>query len=241
MSSPTLAITHVAAAQNQKEVTINDAIDALDRALGDLLSVDFTAGNVTLTDAQFRSAAAFQAANLSTARDLTVPQIRRLFAVDNAAGSGTLTIKRGTGAVEVIAGAAVLAYTDGTANGLIALTGTTAAVQAKSYLLSGAVAAKPAGGARVFHHLAGLAFTLPAGLTGSAAIAKTAATAQTDFDLQIGGASVGTIRWAAAGTVASFISASGASVAAGDEIEILAPATPDASLADLTWTIKGTA
>jgi hypothetical protein len=219
MASPNLAITHVAAAQNQKEVTINDAIDALDRAMGDVLVVDFTAGNVTLTDAQ----------------------IRRLFAVDNAAGSGTLTIKRGTGAVEVIAGAAVLAYTDGTANGLIALTGTTAAVQAKSYLLSGAVAAKPAGGARVFHHLAGLAFTLPAGLTGSAAIAKTAATAQTDFDLQIGGVSAGTMRWAAAGTTASFIFAAPVDVAAGDEIEILAPATPDASLADLTWTIKGTA
>jgi hypothetical protein len=41
--------------------------------------------------------------------------------------------------------------------------------------------------------------------------------------------------------VASFTSASGATVTAGDEIEILAPATPDASLADLTWTIKGTA
>jgi hypothetical protein len=103
------------------------------------------------------------------------------------------------------------------------------------------MASKPAGGARIFHHLAGLAFTLPAALTGSAAKAKVAATAQADFDLQVGGVSVGTMRWAAASTVASFISASGATVAAGDEIEILAPATPDASLADLTWTIKGTA
>ena len=30
MPSPNLSITHVAAAQNQKEVTINDAVDALD-------------------------------------------------------------------------------------------------------------------------------------------------------------------------------------------------------------------
>ena len=65
MSSPNLAITHVAAAQNQKEVTINDAINALDRAMGDLLVVDLTAGNVTLTDAQFRGAVAFAAANLA--------------------------------------------------------------------------------------------------------------------------------------------------------------------------------
>lgn len=65
MSSPNLAITHVAAAQNQKEVTINDAINALDRAMGDLLVVDLTAGNVTLTDAQFGGAVAFAAANLA--------------------------------------------------------------------------------------------------------------------------------------------------------------------------------
>jgi hypothetical protein len=70
MASPNLAITHVAAAQNQKEVTINDGLNALDRALTDALVVDFTAGNVTLTDAQFRAAVAFAAANLSAARDL---------------------------------------------------------------------------------------------------------------------------------------------------------------------------
>jgi hypothetical protein len=244
MASPNLNIAHVAAAQNQKEVTINDAIDALDRAAGDALSVDFTAGNVTLTDAQFRGAVAFAAANLSAARDLTVPQIKRLFAVNNAAGSAALTVKRGTGTVEVAAGTAILAYTDGTANGLVALSAPAAEIpepEAKTYLLAGASSGKPAGSARVFHHLAGLDFTLPAGLIGSAAKAKVAATAQADFDLQIGGASVGTIRWAAAGTVASFTSASGATVTAGDEIEILAPGTPDATLADLTWTIKGTA
>jgi hypothetical protein len=241
MASPNLAITHVAAAQNQKEVTINDAIDALDRALGDLLVVDFTAGNVTLTDAEFRSAAAFQAANLSTARDLTVPQIRRMFAVDNAAGSGTLTIKRGTGAVEVIAGAAVLAYTDGTANGLVALTGTTAAAQEKTYLLSGAVAGKPQANVRIFHHVVGIAFTLPSGLTGSAAKAKVAATAQADFDILIAGVSAGTMRWAASATAATFVFASATDVTAGQEIEIIAPGTQDDTLADLTWTIKGTA
>jgi hypothetical protein len=49
------------------------------------------------------------------------------------------------------------------------------------------------------------------------------------------------MRWAAAGTTASFIFAAPVDVDAGDEIEILAPATPDATLADLTWTIKGTA
>ena len=44
MTSPNLAITHVAAAQNQKEVTVNDAINALDRALTEALAVDFAGG-----------------------------------------------------------------------------------------------------------------------------------------------------------------------------------------------------
>jgi hypothetical protein len=241
MSSPNLAITHVAAAQNQKEVTINDAVDALDAATQGLLSVDFTAGNVTLSDAQFRGASVFRAAGVSVARDLTVPAIKRMFAVDNGAGSSTLTIKRGSNAIALDAGTAVLAYTDGTTNGLVALSASAGAAEAKTYLLSGAAAGVPASSARVFHHLAGMAFDLPAGLTGSAALAKTAATAQTDFDIQIGGVSAGTMRFAAAATTASFIFASPAAVTAGAEIEILAPATADATLADITWTIKGTA
>ncbi len=44
MPSPNLAIPHVAASQNQKEVTINDAIDALDLAMTAALEIDVTGG-----------------------------------------------------------------------------------------------------------------------------------------------------------------------------------------------------
>lgn len=49
MPSPNLSITHVAAAQNQKEVTINDAVDALDNAMNRALSLAMADANVTLT------------------------------------------------------------------------------------------------------------------------------------------------------------------------------------------------
>jgi hypothetical protein len=49
MPSPNLAVTHVAAAQNQKEVTINDAIDALDNAMNQALSLAMADANLTLT------------------------------------------------------------------------------------------------------------------------------------------------------------------------------------------------
>ena len=52
MPSPNLAVTHVAAAQNQKEVTINDAIDALDNAMNRALSVAMADADLTLTSAR---------------------------------------------------------------------------------------------------------------------------------------------------------------------------------------------
>lgn len=82
--------------------------------------------------------------------------------------------------------------------------------------------------------------TFPASLTGSVAKASVAATAQTDFDVQLNGGSVGTIRFAAAGTSATFIAASPIVTAAGDLISIIAPATPDATLANVGFVLTGT-
>lgn len=81
--------------------------------------------------------------------------------------------------------------------------------------------------------------TFPASLSGSVGKASVAATAQTDFDVQKNGASVGTMRFAAAATSATFISA-GFSLAAGDILAIIAPASPDATLANIGAVLAGT-
>ncbi|WP_395406316.1 hypothetical protein ACHMW6_06490 [Pseudoduganella sp. UC29_106] len=82
--------------------------------------------------------------------------------------------------------------------------------------------------------------TFAAAIAGSSGKALTAATAQTDFDVRknattsSGGTSVGTIRFAASGTVPTFIAASGFSLTGGtDYLTVWAPATPDATLADI--------
>jgi hypothetical protein len=264
MATPNLNITHIVSSQAQKEVTANEAFDALDAALCGQLSLDFTSGNVTLSDAQFRSSIAFRAANLSVARDLTVPAIKRLFVVSNKDGTNTLTVKRGATSIAIGAGKLALLYTDGTTDGLFAAAADsgagavtsvftrTGAVVAQSgdytaaqisetasnkimtaaersklgkvlnlYQLAGSLPGAPTSSQRVFHHLAVAAFTLPASLTGSAGKAKTAATAQTDFDIQVNGVSKGTMRFAASGTTAGFIFSIDVSVVAGDEIEII--------------------
>lgn len=121
--SANLDITQVSASQNQKEVTINDAIGALDAALTEGLTVDFTSGNVTLTDAQFRGNIAFIASNMAAGRTLTVPEIKRLFIVNNPDASESLDVIRGTTTITVDTETTTLFYTDGTANGLLSIAG----------------------------------------------------------------------------------------------------------------------
>lgn len=83
------------------------------------------------------------------------------------------------------------------------------------------------------------AITFPSGMTGSNLIAETAATAQTVFSLKKNGVEFGTATFAASGTSATFAAASETSFAAGDILTVVAPATADATLADLGWAIVG--
>jgi hypothetical protein len=115
--TPNLAIAHIAASQNQKEVTANEAFDLLDRALTDRLDVDLSSGNVTLASAEFRRHLAFRATGLTQDRDLTVPAIRRLFVVINPSAAPTVHVRRGASTVAIGPGAAFILYADGTADG----------------------------------------------------------------------------------------------------------------------------
>lgn len=81
------------------------------------------------------------------------------------------------------------------------------------------------------------AFTLP--ITGSVCSSEVAATAQADFLITVNGTTKGTLRFAAAGTTCSIVGASSTSISIGDKIKIIAPASPDATLADVTFTLLG--
>lgn len=74
----------------------------------------------------------------------------------------------------------------------------------------------------------------------SRAHAGTAATAETVFDIQVNESSVGSATFAIAGTTATF-STTGVSLAAGDRIQIIAPGSADATLADIAFTLHGAA
>lgn len=100
----------------------------------------------------------------------------------------------------------------------------------------------PTASAIVAQVVAARALFFPGNLSGSAGYGKTAATASTVFDVKKNGSSVGSITFAAAGTVPTFSTTSGAaiSLSSGDRLEVISPATPDATLANISFTLAGT-
>jgi hypothetical protein len=113
-------------------------------------------------------------------------------------------------------------------------------LQAQPYDVGSFIEAAPTASQVVLRHVFARTVVFASGLSPSAGAAGTAATAQTDFDIQKNGGSVGTMRFAAAGTTASFIMASQTTFSAGDVLKVVAPGTPDATLAQITFTLAGT-
>ena len=241
MSTPNLAIPHIAAAQNQKEVTANDAFDRLDEAISGRLTVDLAASDVTLTASQFRRHVAFAAVNVTSGRELVLPAIRRLFLVDNSAGAAALVVRQGSTTVSVPAGASQLLHTTGTTGGLVAAAPATQAGAASApFDLAVYFPGQPEAAERLLKLEVARGFTLPADLAGSRGHADTAATAEAAFTILKNGVAVGSVTFAAASQDAAFSLADALALVPGDRLELVAPATQDATLAGLALTLIGT-
>ena len=119
MSTPYLGIAHIAAAQNQPEVTANTAFDDLDIALNAEASFALTDAStaLTLTGAQMATGFVLKlTGTLTAARNVIVPATQRTFVVYNASSGGyAVTVKTsgGTGIAVPNASYSIL-YCDGT-------------------------------------------------------------------------------------------------------------------------------
>lgn len=112
---------------------------------------------------------------------------------------------------------------------------------AQPYIVSAFFPGAPTASAVVFYVPIAVDTTFPDDFAGSFAKSKVAATASTAFDVKANGSSVGTITFAAGATSATFVTAGGAVVVtAGQTLEIVAPGTADASLANIGFALKGT-
>jgi hypothetical protein len=100
----------------------------------------------------------------------------------------------------------------------------------------------PAADAIVLNHVFVRDVTMADDFAGSQAVAQIAATASTVFDVLRNGASIGSITFAIAATLGTFVTAgAGAEVfAPGDVLTVVAPSTPDDTLADIAVTFFAT-
>jgi len=216
-----LAIPFVAATQNQKEVTLNAAIDALDRsANGDVVLASADA-NVSLTTAQARENGLVTITGALTAtRQVVLPAGKRQIILRNQTTGGT--------AARAPAASALL-KADGT----------------DCHTVGGGfeVAFFAPGAPLASQLLGGLVFSrrvvFPAAFNGSRGAAGTAATASASFTINRNGSSIGSIVFAASATVASFAAAGETTCNPGDILSLTAPSPADAALANLYFNLRG--
>lgn len=110
--------------------------------------------------------------------------------------------------------------------------GGTAAMEYACY-----IAGKPAAAEIVMRHVMTQAGTIPIGMTGSRAVLNVATTAAKSFDLKKNTTAIGTINFAAGAVVGTFTFTAAVAFAAGDILQLSAPAAQDATLADLSVSI----
>lgn len=103
--------------------------------------------------------------------------------------------------------------------------------------LSRQVDGLPASSSVILRFVAARSFTLSA--SGHQGYAATAATAQADFTVKVNAVLKSTLRFGAGGTISTIIGGTAAAVAIGDIVTITSP-VQDVTLADLTFTLRGT-
>lgn len=115
-----LALPYVVASQDQKEVTVNDDLDRIDKRFDYEFAVDLSAGNGTVSLAQIQQAAIIKGAGATVARDLTLAAFSGLRWIRNTGtGSGAVTVKVGSTSIVLPIAASGLFIGDGTTNGLV--------------------------------------------------------------------------------------------------------------------------
>ncbi|MBV0891527.1 hypothetical protein KTN05_06610 [Paracoccus sp. Z118] len=210
MPSPNLAAPHVAASQNQKEVTINDATDALDLAITASLGIDCSAGgSISVTSDQARRHVRLSLTG-TPAGDFTLllPAVPRMVLIQNATGR-QVTVKNASGATVVLgAGIQSVFYSSGSG---VSVAGSASAAPAQVYDFGMLTFSTPGASETLGKVTIPRAVSLPADLAGSAGHVDVNPAASFEIDVTRNGVSVGTITISTAGAV-SFATAGAAAV-----------------------------
>lgn len=241
MATPNLNITEVTESQNQKHITINDGLTKLDEATQDSLSYTIT-GNTTVTATQFEENFAHVLGGTPGAGfDFDVPATKRCFCVINDSGqNATVQVAGGGGSSVIVAnGETAVVYSDGADISSLG-SGSSGGTPTYPYDLGMYFIGKPTNAQEVFRMEAVRAFTIPDGGPGSTGESRVASTGNVAFSIRRNGTQFATVTFniSASGTWA-FDAASDETFSAGDTLTIIAPATADSTLEDISIFIKG--
>ncbi|MFZ3582172.1 hypothetical protein ACOI1H_08395 [Loktanella sp. DJP18] len=239
MTSPNLAAPHVAAAQNQKEVTINDATDALDLAMTASLNVDCTAGGSILVTAPQARRNVRLALTGTPAADviLVLPAVPRLLLIRNTT-SRQVSVKNATGATAALApGSESVFYSSGSG---VTVAGLSTAADAQVYDFGMLTFPTPGASETLGKIIISRAVILPANLEGAVGHVDVNPADPFAIDLTRNGFSAGNITISTAGTF-TFTTPGGSSVvlAAGDVVRFVAPSVADTTIAGIAVTLAG--
>ena len=175
--------------------------------------------------------------NLSATAGITGSQLSSPLNLSQNVTLGGTTTNNGT-----ISGGAVNPDTV-TASGLMTANGgmdinTAGPFTGFLYDIAGGISGPIAGSQIVLYFLAVRALNIPANFAGSISEVLTAFTSAATYTIYHNGISVGTISFAASGTVGTFSTSSAFTMAVGDNMTIQAPSTADATAANMAITLK---
>jgi hypothetical protein len=129
-------------------------------------------------------------------------------------------------------------YDDGTSSQFVPAM-STAVGGVQPYDIALFAAGKPTASALMMRFVFARSISFQVNLAGSVASVGTAATGSTVFSLAKNAGSIGNVTFAGAATTGTFNVAAAQSFAIGDVLTVTAPASPDATLADLSITLSG--
>lgn len=183
-------------------------------------------------------------------QSVSAPTANNLVTVGGTTANPTVEITGLAGANPGAAGAlpyfsaanALAATSAGTAGQFLRSEGTSAPTWANiPYDVAGLIAGKPTDGQVIFYFKATRAFTLSTTPGDHVFTAATAATASATFTVKKGASTIFTATFASGGTGATIGAVSNNTIAVGDIITVTGPTTADPTLADVYWTLTGTA
>jgi len=235
--SNNLGWREVASNQNQKEVTINEQVSIIDAALTERLVISGAGPFLPLASA-FSKVVELYVDSAATDVSITIPLDKKLFVLNNRDGTVNASLVKGATTLTVPTGVALPFYSGEGVDELHVLTGFE--IEPVSYRMTSFKALAPGASEVIAQFVVNRQVTLPTSLVGSEAYAGITATITSDLDIQINGVSVGTLTFTSGVNAGSFTFSPGQVMAPGDVLTIIANASPDITLGDISVTIKGT-